>query len=73
MWILELEWTEAASKHEDEGHTLKVAKWKDKGAWVSDCIVEPSDESWNGELWTFFFFTIFIIINVNLDSAVAAV
>ena len=50
MWILELEWTEAASKHEDEGHTLKVAKWKDKGAWVSDCIVEPSDESWNGEL-----------------------
>lgn len=71
MWILELELIEAASRHEDEGHTLKVAKWRDKGDWVPDGIVEPPDKSWIDELWTSF--TIFININVNLYSAVAPV
>lgn len=50
MWVQMLEWKEAAGRDEDEGYPLKVAGGKDGGAWVSDGIVEPSYQSWNGDL-----------------------
>lgn len=66
-----LKWNEAAGRHEDEGYSLKAAEWKDGGAWVPGSIVEPSYQSWNGDLWTSF--TIIMNINVNIDNAAAPV